>query len=148
MVEVLEIGRIVIVSDDLAATVEQFERLGLEFGEEMRFQLGDDALSGRIHHSGVDIITPEGENEISRHIETQGRGMYALSLRVSDARAARDELAEAGVEPFQKYREGEFLEFFYHPRHFSGVMVILAEYPMVHPLEAAVMEERRESTEE
>lgn len=144
MVDVLEIGRVIIATKDMDKAVEQFERLGLSFGEEMEFQLGEEALSGRLDYSGVDVITPQNEGEISRYIEERGPGLYGLSLRVTDVQSARDELAEEGIEPFQQYQENEFQEYFYHPRHFSGVMLILAEYPATHPLEAAVMAGRRE----
>jgi 4-hydroxyphenylpyruvate dioxygenase-like putative hemolysin len=145
MVDVLEIDRVVIASGDMEETVEQFERLGLSFGEGMSFQLGEEALSGRMDYSGVDIISPASDGEIARFVEEEGPGLYGISLRVSDAEAARQHLAEEGIEPFQQYQEGEFLEFFYHPRHFSGVMVIVAEYPATHPLEAFVTAERRGS---
>lgn len=148
MVDVIEIGRVIIATEDIAKAVEQFERLGLSFGEEMSFQLGEQALSGRIDYSGVDVITPQSDGELRRFVEEEGPGLYGLSLRVTDARAAQRELAEEGVEPFMEYREGEFLEYFYHPRDFSGVMVILAEYPGTHPLEAAVTSHRREAGDE
>jgi hypothetical protein len=148
MVDVIEIGRVVIATDDMAAAVEKFERLGLSFGEEMSFRLGEEALSGRMDYTGVDFITPAAEGELSRFLEREGPGLYGLSLRVTDAAAARDELAEEGVEPFQEYEEGEFLEYFYHPRDFAGVMVILAEYPETHPLETAVLSHRRSTGEE
>lgn len=148
MVDINEIGRVIIATEDMAEAVEQFERLGLSFGEEMSFELGEQALSGRMDYSGVDVITPRSDGELSRYVEEEGPGLYGLSLRVTDVRAARRELAEEGVEPFMEYQEGEFLEYFYHPRDFSGVLVILAEYPGTHPLEAAVTSHRRDAGDE
>lgn len=138
MVQVIDIDRAVIVTRDIEKSVAQFERLGLTFGEELTFEVGDEPISARVEEHGIDFITPEKEGEISRYLDETGPGLYALSLRVDDAAAARDRLAEDGVEPVKAYKDGPLEEYFYHPSDFSGVLLIVCEYDAPHPLEASL----------
>lgn len=138
MVTVLDVDRVIVATPNLEEAVEQFERLGLSFGEHLEFGVGDETLSARLEETGVDVLTPAGNGEIRTYLDEHGPGLYGLALRVADLDAARADLAEQGVEPFQSYTEGSFEEYFYHPRDFAGVMVILCEYDAPHSLEAAL----------
>lgn len=136
MVQVIEVDRVIIGTEDIDATVEQFERLGLSFGETLSFQVGEERLSARLEEHGIDILSPDDEGEIQRYLDEQGGGLYGLSVRVADVEAAREALAEEGVEPIQEYQEDSFAEYFYHPRDFGGVLLIVCEYDVPHSLEA------------
>lgn len=138
MVQVVDVDRVVIVTPDLKESVEQFERLGLSFGDDLAFTVGDEPISARIEEHGIDFITPTEDGEINRYLDENGPGLYALSLRVDDAEAARDELAEEGIKPVKGYTDGPLKEYFYHPSDFAGVLIIVCEYDTPHPLEAAL----------
>ena len=138
MVQVIDVDRVIVATDDLEQAVEQFERLGLSFGEELEFGVGEETLSARLEKTGVDVLMPEGDGEIQRYLDKQGPGLYGLALRVNDVESAHDELMAEGIEPIQSYEEGPLSEYFYHPRDFAGVMLILCEYDAPHSLEAAL----------
>jgi hypothetical protein len=58
-------------------------------------------------------------------------------MRVSDLAEAKAELAEKDLQPVGEYAQGTFEEVFYHPRHFGGAMLVLAEYDAPHPAVSA-----------
>jgi hypothetical protein len=139
MVEVLDIDRIIVLTDDLNDSIEQFERLGLDFGDSLEMDIGGDTIVSRLDWSGVDLMTPGSEEgELAAYLDARGPGLYGLALRVSDLEEAMAKLDDDGIEPMDEYRSGDVSEALYHPRHFSGVLVILAEYVPEHPLEEAV----------
>lgn len=138
--QVLGVDRVMIATPDIEETAGQFsELLGLEFGEVAEpttsTDHGQQAVANVISAAGVELVTPreDGDNEVARFLEENGPGLYALSIRVADLEAAREELAEEGVDPVGQYAAGDFSELFYHPRHFGGAMLILAEYDAPHP---------------
>lgn len=137
---VLEIDRVIIATPDIVEARERFEDLlGLRFGrEDMEAETQSDTHGEQQTHStvsdiGVDFVSPRGEdNEIARFLEENGPGLYSLVLRVANLEAAKEELAEKGVEPVGEAHSGEFREYFYHPDDFGNVFVLLCEYP--HPV--------------
>lgn len=137
--QVLGVDRVMLATWDLDETVGQFEELlGLSFSEALEpttdTDSGAQAVANALSPSGVEILTPrEDGNEVTRFLEENGPGLYALSIRVADLDAAVDELAEKGVEPVGKYAHADFAEAFFHPKHFGGAFVILAEYHAPHP---------------
>jgi 4-hydroxyphenylpyruvate dioxygenase-like putative hemolysin len=137
---VLGVDRVMIATPDMAETRGQFEELlGLSFSEQMEpttsTDHGEQAVANVISPAGVELVSPreEGNNEVARFLEQNGPGLYAISIRVADLDAAREELTEKGVDPVGQYAAENFAELFYHPRHFGGAMVILAEYEAPHP---------------
>lgn len=136
---VLGVDRVIIATPDMEGTMGQFmELLGLDFSDVLEpttdTQSGEQNVANVISPSGVELVTPREEgNEVSRFIEENGPGLYALSLRVTDLAEAMDELAEKGVEAVGHYDHDDFAEAFYHPKEFGGAFVILAEYDAPHP---------------
>ena len=145
---VLGVDRVILATHDLEATTDQFEDLlGLSFGSLLQPTTATDAGSQDVQNvissAGVELVAPRSDDgELNRFLEENGPGLYALSLRVTDLEAAIKELAEKGVESVGEYRERDFAEAFFHPRHFGGVMLILAEYDAPHPAETASLERR------
>lgn len=142
--EVLGLDRVVIATRDLEETAGQFaDLLGLSFSDVIEpttsTDAGSQALQMIISAAGVELITPNGEdNEVARFIEENGEGLYALSIRVSDLEAAKAELAEKGVEPVGEFEANTFSEAFFHPAEFGGAFVILAEYDAPHQAATAM----------
>lgn len=140
------VDRVMIATWELESTIEQFEELlGISFSEAFEpttdTDAGSQAIANVISPTGVEILTPREEgNEVTRFLEENGSGLYALSLRVEDLDAAVEELREKEVEPVGKYAHADFAEAFYHPRHFGGAFVILAEYDAPHPAVSASRE--------
>lgn len=137
--QVIGVDRVMLATWDLEETVGQFEELlGVSFSEALEptteTDSGVQAVANVISPTGLEIVTPrEDGNEVSRFLEENGPGLYALSIRVADLDAAVEELAEKGVEPVGEYAHADFAEAFFHPRHFGGAFVILAEYHAPHP---------------
>jgi len=131
---VLEIDRVIIISEDMDETAARFEELlDVSFGEELNLSTdmdtGEQALAGKMTHEGIDVIEPRANNEIQRYLDEYGSGLYGLSVRVEDKEEARRELAEKGVEPVGHTGTGQFSEYFYSPADFGGVFVFIAEFP-------------------
>lgn len=143
---VIGVDRVMIATWDMDQTVGQFEALlGISFSDVLEpttdTDSGEQAVANVISPSGVEILTPrEDGNEVSRFLEENGPGLYAVSIRVADLEAAVSELSEQDVEPVGEYAHGEFAEAFYHPRNFGGAFVILAEYDAPHPAVTASLE--------
>ena len=139
--QVVDIDRVIVATDDVERTAGTLsERLGITFGETM--DVLAETGGGDVHvrsaisttTTGLDIVEPTGEDDpFSAFVDERGTALYALAVRVVDVEAARTELAEQGVEPVGRIEEGDFAEYFYHPRDFDGLLVYLAEFP--HPYE-------------
>jgi 4-hydroxyphenylpyruvate dioxygenase-like putative hemolysin len=140
---VLGVDRVMIAVPDIEQTADQFrELLGLEFSDLQEpttdTEKGSQDVMNLISPSGVEIVSPRGEdNEVSRFIEQNGPGLYAISMRVADIEVAERELAEKGVEPVGGLDHEHVVERFYHPENFGGAFVILVEYDAPHPIIAA-----------
>jgi len=141
--DVIGLDRVVLATPHLEETAEEFEALlGLSFGEVLEpttsTESGNQEVANLLSSAGVELVTPRDDNgEVHRFLEANGAGLYALSLRVTDLEEAKDHLAERGLEPVGQFEANDFSEVFYHPRHFDGAMVILAEYHAPHPAETA-----------
>lgn len=140
---VLGLDRVVIATRDLEGTAGQFsDLLGLPFSGPIHptteTAAGEQAMRMLVSAAGIEIVTPDGENEVGRFVDEHGPGLYALSLRVADLDAAVAELAAKGVEPVGEFEMGEFREAFFHPRNFGGAFVILAEYDAPHGAASAM----------
>lgn len=137
------VDRVIIATNDLDGTASQFEELlGLSFGQVLEpttsTGAGGQDVANVLSPSGIELVTPRADGtEVERFIEENGPGLYAVSIRVADLDTAVDELAEKGVEPVGEYASNDFEEVFYHPRHFGGAFVILAQYEALHPAETA-----------
>lgn len=145
--DVLGVDRVVIATHDLDGTIEQFnDLLGVTFADLMEptttTESGPQQVANVISDTGLELVTPRGEdNEVSRFLEENGPGLYAVSFRVADLEAAKAELAEKEIHPAGEYAQGDFVEVFYHPKYFAGAMVVLAEYDAPHPAVAAAERE-------
>lgn len=140
---VLGLDRVVVATRDLEGTAGQFtDLLGLSFSDTVHptteTGAGPQALRMVLSAAGVELISPEEENEVSRFIEAHGPGLYALSLRVADLDAATAELATKGVDPVGTFEANGFREAFFSPRNFGGALVILAEYEAPHAAATAM----------
>lgn len=141
--DVLGLDRVVIATRDLEGTAGPFaDLLGLSFSDTVRptteTGAGAQAMRMLISAAGVELIAPDGENEVDRFVAEHGPGLYALSIRVSDLDAAEAELASEGVEPVGRFEANDFREAFFHPRNFGGALLILAEYDAPHPAATAM----------
>ncbi|WP_254838457.1 VOC family protein [Natronomonas marina] len=139
MVDVLAVDRVIVLTPALEEAVEQFERLGFDFGDPVEMEVGGEVIASRLDWSGLDLMTPKREGtELSAYLDAEGPGLYGLVLRIDDLDSAKRDLAADGIDPMDEYEVGDVSEALYHPRHFSGVLVTLAEYSPRHPLEEAV----------
>lgn len=143
---VIGLDRVMIATWEMDETIGQFEELlGLSFSDVLEpttsTDSGDQAVANVISSSGIEIVTPrEDGNEVARFLEENGPGLYAASIRVDDLDAATAALGEQDIEPVGEYEHGDFAEAFYHPRHFGGAFIILAEYDAPHPAVTASIE--------
>lgn len=137
------VDRVIIATRNLDDLEDQFnELLGISFGglstPTTDTDSGAQPVQNLLSGSGIELVAPRSEDgEVSRFIEENGPGLYAVSLRVANLDAAREELSEKGVEPVGEYEQNDFREIFYHPNHFGGAFVILAEYAAPHAAEVA-----------
>lgn len=138
--DVLGVDRVMIATWDIDETRGQFEDLlGIDFSDLMEpttdTGYGDQQVQNIISPTGVELVAPrgEGDNEVTRFLEKNGPGLYALSIRVRDLDEARAELDEKGVDTVGEFEHADFREAFLHPANFGGAMVILAEYDAPHP---------------
>lgn len=144
---VIGVDRVMIATWDLEESMGQFgELLGLSFSDVMEpttsTETGEHAVANVISPSGIEILTPrEDGNEVSRFLEENGPGLYAVSIRVADLDEAVAELEAKGVEPVGQFGNDAFAEAFYHPKEFAGAFVILAEYEAPHPAVTATADE-------
>jgi 4-hydroxyphenylpyruvate dioxygenase-like putative hemolysin len=141
--EVYGVDRVIIATPTIDETAEQFsELLGIDFGDLLdattQTASGEQPVSNMLSPSGVELVTPKTEDgQVARFLEHNGPGLYALSIRVADLAAAEAHLEAKDVEPVGRYESADFKESFYHPKHFGGAFVILAEYDAPHPAETA-----------
>lgn len=137
--DVLGVDRVMIATPDIDETRGQFEKLlGIDFSDLMEPTTdtghGAQQVQNVISPTGVELVAPRGQdNEVTRFLEENGPGLYALSLRVHDLDKAVAELAEKGVDTVGEFEHANFREAFLHPAKFGGAMVILAEYEAPHP---------------
>jgi methylmalonyl-CoA/ethylmalonyl-CoA epimerase len=137
------VDRVIIAVENIDATASQFQDLlGVSFGDLLEpttsTETGSQDVANLISPSGIELVTPrDTDSEVARFIDENGPGLYAVSLRVNDLDAAVEELSEKGVDSVGEYESNDFSEVFYHPRHFGGAFVILAEYEAPHPAETA-----------
>jgi len=141
--DVLEVDRVVIATWELEESIERFNNLlGVTFAGLMEptttTEGGPQQVANVISDTGLELVTPRGEeNEVSRFLEENGPGLYAVSMQVTDLAEAKAELAEKDLQPVGEYAQGTFEEVFYHPRHFGGAMLVLTEYDAPHPAVSA-----------
>lgn len=143
---VLGVDRVMLATEDIDETAERFrDLLGISFSDLQEpttdTEKGSQSVMNLISPSGIELVAPRGEdNEVSRFLERNGPGMYAISVRVADIEAAEAELTEKGVEPVGGLDHEHVVERFYHPEDFGGAFVILVEYDAPHPIIAAGQE--------
>jgi len=141
--EAYGVDRVIIATLAIDETADQFsEYLGIEFGDLLgattQTGSGEQPVANRLSPSGVELVTPKtDEGQVAQFLEQNGPGLYALSIRVADLDAAEAHLNSKGIEPVGRYNSADFRESFYHPRHFGGAFIILAEYDAPHPAETA-----------
>lgn len=144
--QVLGVDRVVIATPDVNETAERLsELLGISFGDQ--FSASTDTVAGqnnlvsRISPDGqIDLAGPaDGDNEVARFLEENGPGLYGVAFRVFNLEEAQEHLAEKDVDPVGRIDWGDFSELFYHPKHFGGAFVLLAEFP--HPVDTNVQME-------
>lgn len=140
---VITVDRVMIAVEDAESTAARFQDLlGLSFGDLLEptttTDTGSQDVANLISPSGIELVMPrDAESEVARFLDENGPGLYAVSLRVDDLETAVDELSEEGIDPVGEYESNDFCEVFYHPRHFGGAFLILAEYEAPHPAEVA-----------
>lgn len=144
--QVLGVDRVVLATPDVDETASRLnELLGISFDEffaaSTETVAGTNHLVSRISPDGqLDLAGPgDGDNEVSRFLEENGPGLYGAAFRVADLDAAEAHLDSKGVEPVGRIDWGDFSELFYHPKHFGGMFVLLAEFP--HPVTSNVRAE-------
>lgn len=133
---VLEIDRVLVATEDVSRATDRWnDLLGITFSPKFEEDGMESAISR--NNSSLDFVAPtdegEGADAVRRFLDEHGPGLYALALRVADVDHARRELAEKDIEPIYTEEQHDFLEYFYHPRHFNGVLLALSEFP--HPVE-------------
>lgn len=141
--EIYGLDRVIIATPDIDETASQFtDLLGISFGELLepttQTAAGEQPVANVLSASGVELVTPQSDDgQVAEFLDRNGPGLYAMSLRVGDLEEAVAELEAQDVEPVGRYEAADFSEVFYHPKHFGGAFVILAEYDAPHPAETA-----------
>ena len=144
---VLGIDRVLIATSEIDPAVESFDGLlDLDFGA--CIDPTDTAITNRMSSVGVEFVTGEEGSAVGRFLAERGPGLYALALRVADLDAAREHLADQGVEPIDSMTVNAFRELYYHPREFEGTLLVLAEYDAPHPAEIAARASSERTTTE
>lgn len=130
--QVLDIDRVIIATDDVRETANTFnDLLGIKFGAVFDI----DGLESCItrDNSKLDLVAPKTDGAaapaVQDFLDTRGPGIYGIAFQVDDVNAAKAELADRGIDPVFVEDHNEFLEYFYHPKHFGGVFVALSEFP-------------------
>lgn len=130
--QVLDVDRVIVATEDVNQLSDTFnELLGIKFG--ITFDV--DGMKSTISrdNSKLDLVSPESAGDaadaVRNFLEENGPGLYGVAFQVDDVKQAREELAEKGIEPVYVEDHNEFLEYFYHPKHFGGVFVALSEFP-------------------
>lgn len=130
--QVLDVDRVIVATEDVNEMADRLDDLlGIKFGAVFE----EDGLESCItrDNSKIDLVAPKTEGDaaaaVRAFLDEQGPGLYGLALQVDDVEAARDELAEKGVEPVYVEDHNEFLEYFYHPKHFGGIFMAISEFP-------------------
>ncbi|WP_255152061.1 VOC family protein [Halorarius halobius] len=144
--QVLGVDRVVLATPDVDETANRLnELLGISFDDffaaSTETVAGTNNLVSRISPDGqLDLAGPgDGDNEVARFLEENGPGLYGVAFRVADLDEAEQHLDSKGVEPVGRIDWGDFSELFYHPKHFGGMFVLLAEFP--HPVTTNVRKE-------
>lgn len=134
VMQVLEVDRVAILSDDIADSMERWnERLDLDFEHVDEGEAGE-PIETTYSHPGIEFLAPAtDEGQLADRLEAQGPGVHALVLRVADLDAAKAELAEDGLDPLMENDGDEMRAAFYSPREFDGVLLELTEY--AHPMD-------------
>lgn len=146
--KILGVDRVIHATPDPDETVEQFEELlDLSFGRKIESRTtterGEKEFFSLISEANYEITGPrDDDNQMDNYLQKHGPGLYAVAFQVADLEDARAHLSEKGVEPVGRIDQRDFQELFYHPEHFGGVFVLLAEYP--HPAETNFLVERTE----
>ncbi|WP_435348578.1 VOC family protein [Haloarchaeobius sp. HRN-SO-5] len=135
--QVLGIDRVLVATADIDDSVARFEELlDLSFGS--LIDPPGEPAANRMSASGIEFVTTDDEDSaVGRFLAERGPGLYALALEVTDLDAARERLAEKGVEPIGEMDVADFRELFYHPSSFEGALLVLTEYDHRHPAEIA-----------
>lgn len=134
--QVLGIDRVLIATADMDESAERFEELlGLSVGPPI--DPGGMDVANRTSSVGLEFVSGDEGSAVAEFVDQQGPGLYALALEVAALEAARDTLAEHGIDPIESVDVGRFHELFYHPSAFEGVLLVLTEYDYDHPVEVA-----------
>lgn len=135
--QVLGIDRVLVATPDLDESADRFaDLLGLSFGA--RIDPPDQPAANRMSPSGIEFVTADDpESPVGRFLDEHGPGLYALALEVADLDAARDRLADRGVDPVEEVHLNDFRELFYHPADFEGTLLVLTAYDVPHRAEVA-----------
>lgn len=135
--QVLAIDRVLVATHDIDDSAATFtDALGLSFGE--RIDPPGESVANRMSSVGLEFVaTDDPDSAVGRFLDRNGPGVYAVAFEVADLDAARDHLADRGLDPIGEVHLAEFHELFYHPREFEGVLVVLTEYDHRHPAESA-----------
>lgn len=132
---VLGIDRLLLATPDVESATGRFSDV---FATDF-VDLGDiaDTPEGQsitLSEVGLEFVEPgSDDDDVARFLERNGPGVYAVSFRVADSEATEAHLAERGIEPIRAERREHFVELFYHPTDFNGVMTIFTEATAPHP---------------
>jgi len=94
-------------------------------------------VANRTSSSGIEFVSGDEGSAVAEFVAERGPGLYALALEVTDLEAARDALAEHGIDPIESVAVGHFHELFYHPSAFEGILLVLTEDDYARPVEVA-----------
>jgi hypothetical protein len=126
-----------LATPDAGSTIDRFESLlGLTFTDiiESEIEMGETVDRNEVAYAepGIEVVAPSGdEGGVSDFLEERGPGLFGLVIRVASAVAAKEELADMGVEPIAEEAPNDVKEFHYHPKDFAGVYTIITSYS--HP---------------
>lgn len=130
--DVIEFDRVMIATPDLESTIDNLEsKLDVSFSRK-NTEIDDSNVQLGYSFPGIELLSPgDPDDAVASFLDDQGPGVYGIVLRVSDLEAAKEELAEQGVDPIMEAGAEDAPEAFYHPKEFDGVFTILTEY--THP---------------
>lgn len=126
------IHHIGLITDDLAAAVASYRKLGYEPGDVERISDQNvDVVPIQAGESWIEIISPlDHDSGLGRYLASRGPGIHHVAFLVDDLAGTLDSLAGEGVELIDAQpRTGlhGWRVAFLHPRSCGGVLIELVD---------------------
>lgn len=130
----MKLDHIAIAVENLEASIEIYESLGLEFADEREIVASEKvktAFAGIGGDAHLELLEPTDENSsIAKFIDKKGAGIHHICFRVDNLKEKQIELEKKNMKfIFGEARAGanSCLVNFIHPKSTGGVLIELSE---------------------